>query len=308
MTADPKPVPSLIAIDWGTTNRRAYLLNHEGIILDSYVDGDGLTNIRDGAYEASLKVLAAPWVAQWGSLPILMSGMIGASTGWLDAGYCLVPVDSEGLSKELVCVSKEKNIWIVPGVRTTDSSGNPDVIRGEEVQSLAIGGYSDQLMVVAPGTHSKWIHIQDKSITGFTTFLTGDLFDAVLNHTIISVLNDQAHVMNDDAFYRGVRAGFSEYQNLMHTLFSARTNVLFKNLLPTEVSDYLSGLLIGGEIGSGLSEVGMTDAVFVLIGASDLTERYKLAFGACEITAEIMNTDTVGKVYSGIARSAGLVR
>ena len=98
MTAAPKPVPSLIAIDWGTTNRRGYLLNHEGIILDSYFDGDGLTNIRDGAYEASLKVLAAPWVAQWGSLPILMSGMIGASTGWLDAGYCPVPVNSEGLS------------------------------------------------------------------------------------------------------------------------------------------------------------------------------------------------------------------
>ena len=248
MTADPKPVPSLIAIDWGTTNRRGYLLNHEGIILDSYFDGDGLTNIRDGAYEASLKVLAAPWVAQWGSLPILMSGMIGASTGWVDAGYCPVPVGIQELSENLVRVPGNETIWIVPGVSTLDKAGIPDVIRGEEVQSLSVSGKHNDAVVITPGTHSKWVCVEGQRITWFTTFLTGDLFGAILNHTVISVLQRPGDMGGEEAFCRGVEIGFAEHANFMHVLFGARTNVLFNKLLPEEVSHYLSGLLIGAEI------------------------------------------------------------
>ena len=173
MTAAPKPVPSLIAIDWGTTNRRGYLLNHEGIILDSYFDGDGLTNIRDGAYQASLKILAAPWVAQWGSLPVLMSGMVGASTGWMDAGYCPVPVSIEELSGNLVRAPGSESVWIVPGARTIDKMGIPDVIRGEEIQALSVGGEHTDALVVIPGTHSKWVRVEGQKISWFTTFLTG---------------------------------------------------------------------------------------------------------------------------------------
>ena len=306
MTAAPSPVPSLIAIDWGTTNRRGYLLNHEGIILDSYFDGDGLTNIRDEAYQASLKILAAPWVAQWGSLPILMSGMIGASTGWVDAGYCPVPVGIQELSENLVRVPGNETIWIVPGVSTLDKAGIPDVIRGEEVQSLSVSGKHNDAVVITPGTHSKWVRVEGQRITWFTTFLTGDLFDAILNHTVISVLQRPGDMGGEEAFCRGVEIGFAEHANLMHVLFGARTNVLFNKLLPEEVSHYLSGLLIGAEIATGVSIIGNGDTALILLGSDNLTQRYQLAFATCGINVDIANLDSVSATYLKISRLAGL--
>jgi len=308
MTAAPKPVTSLIAIDWGTTNRRGYLLNHEGIILDSYFDGGGLTNIRDGAYQDSLRILAAPWVAQWGSLPILMSGMIGASTGWVDAGYCAVPVSIQELSENLVRVPGNETIWIVPGVSTLDKAGIPDVIRGEEVQSLSVSGKHNDAVVITPGTHSKWVCVEGQRITWFTTFLTGDLFGAIVNHTIISVLQRPGDMGGEEAFCRGVEIGFAEHANLMHVLFGARTNVLFKTLMPEEISHYVSGLLIGAEIASGIAIIGSAQKSMVLLGSDSLIQRYELAFSTCEINVEVVGLEAVGSVYIKIAQSAGLVR
>ena len=50
----------------------------------------------------------------------------------------------------------------MPGVRTRDAHGVPDVMRGEETQ--IVGGVaadaSERVLVVLPGTHSKWAFVE----------------------------------------------------------------------------------------------------------------------------------------------------
>mgnify|MGYP001193465348 CR=1 FL=1 len=301
-------VPALIGIDWGTTNRRGYLLNSNGKILDSRQDGLGLSKVAGGDFLGPLEKLIGDWQSISEALPVLMSGMVGASTGWLDAGYCSVPVGLEELSEKLTSVTASKNVWIVPGVRTIDKAKMPDVIRGEEVQSLSIGGDRNDAVVIIPGTHCKWIRVKGQKIISFTTFLTGDLYGAILNNTVISMLRTGTEIGGHEAFCRGVEIGFTEHANLMHVLFGARTNVLFKTLMPEEVSHYVSGLLIGAEIASGISIIGSAQKSMVLLGSDALIQRYELAFSTCKINVDVVGLEAVGSAYIKIAQSAGLVR
>ena len=308
MLGDTASGPALIGIDWGTTNRRGYLLNRNGQILESRQDGLGLSKVAGGDFGGALQKLIGDWLSRCEPLPVLMSGMVGASTGWLDAGYCSVPVGLEELSEKLASVVASENVWIVPGVRTIDKAKMPDVIRGEEVQSLSIGGDRHDAVVIIPGTHCKWIRIKGQKITSFTTFLTGDLYSAILNHTVISMLRTRTEIEGHEAFCRGVEIGYSEHANLMNVLFGARTNVLFKTLMPGEVSHYTSGLLIGAEIASGISIIGSAQKSMVLLGSDSLIQRYELAFSTCGINVDIIGLEAVGSAYIEIARSAGLVR
>ena len=180
---------SLIAIDWGTTNRCAYLLDQSGSILEKRTDQLGLANIRYNNFEEAYKKLLTGWGKLKNNIPTLMSGMVGASTGWIETPYCQLPVSLQTLAKNLTKVSPERNIWIIPGVKIRDVNGIPDVIRGEEVQALSSKLNQNELLIITPGTHSKWILVKNGMILWFSTFMTGDVHSAIVNHTIISALD-----------------------------------------------------------------------------------------------------------------------
>jgi 2-dehydro-3-deoxygalactonokinase len=199
---------ALVAVDWGTTNRRGYLLDGNGTILDSRKDDLGLVKVKDGRFEETLKLLTAPWTGTYGAMPTLLSGMVGATKGWTEAPYCPLPAGLDELAGSLERAPSDDEIWIIPGVSTRDRLGVADVIRGEEIQAIAAGGQEGSSLIVVPGTHSKWVQIREGRIVGFTTFMTGDLFEAILNHTVISQLHVKDGVGDQRVFALGVDVGF----------------------------------------------------------------------------------------------------
>ena len=308
MSSATSKVATLIAIDWGTTNRHGFLLDCDGRVLDSREDGLGLTKISGGKFQEAFEVLTASWTESHGTLPTLLSGMVGASTGWTEAKYCSLPTGIGDLAKNLQPVPGCKSIWIVPGVMTHDDSNVPDVIRGEEVQAISVSSPCESQLIVLPGTHSKWLQTKDGKISWFATFMTGDLYAAILDHTVIS----QLHVVEDisplHAFTLGVETGYAQKHSLLHLIFGARTKVLFKELDGREVSYYLSGLLIGTEIGSALSTIDERPSEITLIGSKSLCERYCTALKICGIGSNYVEDSKIGASYVGIAEKAGILK
>jgi len=298
-------MPVLIAMDWGTTNRRGYLIDAAGAVLDRREDGLGLANIEADGFRAAFDAMVAPWTASFGKLPALLSGMVGASTGWREAPYCRLPAGLDELAKNLEPVPGDRPIWIVPGVSIRSVANMPDVMRGEEIQSIAAA--SDGLIIL-PGTHSKWLRMESARIVGFKTFMTGDLHAAILNHTVVSALAVGGGKGESGAFDEGAETGRAGHGDLLHILFGARSRVLFDELAPEDVSDYLSGLLIGAEIGSALETGVATNGPVLVVGNDTLAALYRGALVRCGVDARIADGDAIGETYWQIATRAGLLQ
>ncbi|MDP6515759.1 MAG: 2-dehydro-3-deoxygalactonokinase [Alphaproteobacteria bacterium] len=298
----------LIAVDWGTTNRRGYLLDGNGEILDTRKDDLGLVKVTEGRFQEAFDNLAAPWMETHGPMPVILSGMVGASTGWTEAPYCDLPAGLDDLAAALVPAPSNHPIWIVPGVTTRDRMDVPDVIRGEEIQAIAAAGLEHNPLIVLPGTHSKWIQMREGRIVDFTTFMTGDLHTAILNHTVIAHLRVDDALGTGQAFADGVDIGCSHAGELTHLLFGARSRILFGELASEDVSDYLSGLLIGAEIAGVLAGFGSTVPAVKLVGSEHLCVLYRTALESRGANVSIVNTEAIGRTYIELAKRAGIVK
>jgi 2-dehydro-3-deoxygalactonokinase len=265
--------PAIICVDWGTSSFRAYLLGADGSILDRTESPRGILTIAKGEHEETLASLVGKWLAG-GALPILMSGMIGSRQGWVEAPYARCPAGLAEIASSIVTIETRTlgAIGLVPGVSAVERDGAPDVMRGEETQilgALAALGRSEGVFVL-PGTHSKWARVEDGRIVSFATYMTGEVFAALKDHTILGRLMDAAQ--DSGGFAEGVRAAaqLERPGDILHAIFMTRTLGLFDRLAPGQLSDYLSGLLIGAELLSGAR--GATGAV--VIGSPALTARY----------------------------------
>ncbi len=307
MTVSASYSAALIAVDWGTTNRRGYLLDGNGEILDTRKDDRGLVNVTDGHFQEAFENLTTPWIEAYGPMPAVLSGMVGASTGWKETRYCELPAGLDDLAGALERVPSDHPIWIVPGVTTRDRMDIPDVIRGEEIQAIAAGGSEDNCLIVVPGTHSKWIQIQEGRIVGFTTFMTGDLHFAILNHTVISKLRVRDSSGNQEAFAKGVDIGYSHNGDLTHIVFGARTRALFGELAPEDVSDYLSGMLIGAEIAGAFAALGPNVPTVKLVGSEHLCALYRTALENRGANVSAVKADAIGRTYADLARRADIL-
>jgi 2-dehydro-3-deoxygalactonokinase len=277
--------PHLIALDWGTSNLRASLLDHAGNAMETRSAPGGVMAVKDRQFSAALLALCGDWVKQF-SCPLIASGMVGSRQGWKEAPYLDCPATVLQAAQALTAVALEyvgqpafaRQLHIAPGLRCDEPNGQFDVMRGEEIQIWGAGIAPGSLCVL-PGTHSKWAWVGDSGqITRFQTYMTGELFGLLTKHGILGRLMVFGETRKDD-FVSGVRVGIASHTQASHVIFSARTAGLMGSIAPQGLPDYLSGLLIGIELGSALS-VGAADAKpeATLIGDDDLCWRYELAF------------------------------
>lgn len=298
---------ALITVDWGTTSFRAALHDAGGAILD-HVDGpDGILSVAAGGFEATLLRLVSVWDDRAPSAPIVMSGMIGSRQGWIEAPYLRCPADSAGIAAALVTVpSSSRRVFLVPGVDTIDARGVPDVMRGEETQVFGAiaGGVPQSGLFVLPGTHSKWVTVERGTITAFKTYMTGEAYAALRQHTILSRLMSDG-VPGADGFAEGVRHGAAAGGPgaLLTRIFAARTLGLFNRLPATDLADYLSGLLIGAE----LADAVPAGATFTVIGSPALTERYATAASLCGRMAQPGPLNCAARGAFAITQRSGLM-
>jgi len=271
---------ALIAIDWGTTRFRAWLVGGTGAILDRVDTAAGILSVASGDFGGSFDHAVGPWVQQYGRMPVVASGMIGSRQGWREAPYAECPAGAADLAGKLVSVTSPngQEAWLVPGVTWTDEDGVPDVMRGEETQivgCLAAGDPPRRLFVL-PGTHSKWAIVEGARIARFATFMTGELFAMLRGHGILGrLMAGDEH--DPAAFRRGVEYGSKAGAGLLKRLFSVRTLALFERLPAAGVASYLSGLLIGREIAEAIAWVGSPHVATTspaIVGSSTLAPRY----------------------------------
>ena len=264
----------MIGIDWGTTSFRAFRLGRDGAIRDRRTGPRGIMNVPDGRFAETLREEIGPWLAA-GEEHVLLSGMIGSRQGWKEAPYVPCPVGAAEIAAGLVDIEFDwAAVKVVPGLSTTDSSGVAEVMRGEETQVigvpslLASGG-----LACLPGSHSKWARVDGGRIVSFTTHMTGETFGALRGYTILGrTMRDGPS--NGAPFDAGLRRS-AEPGGLLHHIFGVRAQALAGALPETEAPAYLSGILIGHEVGAALAD--SPGAVVHVIGSPELTELYARA-------------------------------
>lgn len=297
---------TLIGIDWGTSSLRAYLLDGQGQVRDTLASDQGIMRIADKHFEGVFHQLIDPWL-DCHSVPLIMSGMITSRNGWLETPYQSLPVAVSELARTLLPLKTQKGaiVHLISGV-TGEHTGAPDVMRGEEAQIVgAIHAGMTNATFVMPGTHSKWVSVIDGNIAQFSTYMTGELYEALTQHTILGALVEQGEY-DEQQFARGVRKGMQSGSRFLHDLFGARTLPLFGKIDQTSVADYLSGILIGAEI-SGATNGVVSDSPVVVVGRNDLSDRYKTALSIFGQTCERAPNDIAANGHFAIATSAGLI-
>jgi 2-dehydro-3-deoxygalactonokinase len=286
-------VDRILAIDWGTTALRAWLADGEGRVLRRGASAEGILAVGDGGFAGALGRL----VGDWPKASAFAAGMIGSRQGWIEAPYASCPAGVHDLGRGLARVDAPGvgSLAIVPGVSRVDPGGVPDVMRGEESQVLGTG--RDGVFVL-PGTHSKWVEVADGRIVWFATFMTGEVFAVLSQHSILGRLMSGAG-KDEAAFSLGVERGGESGAGLLHALFSARTLGLFGKLPEAGLRSYLSGLLIGAEL-SGAARLVRSRSVGV-IGAPALAARYVTALRRTGWQADALGEETI---VTGLLRIA----
>lgn len=270
----------IVGIDWGTTHRRAYLLDGAGNLLAVQHDGQGMLAAR-GHFPAALASLLAPWHELIAGIAttVVMAGMVGSAQGWRE-----VPYLAAALPTAADLCALDASSYIVPGCIWRAPDGTPDVMRGEETQLLgaALLGHGDGWYVL-PGTHSKWAHLEGGRITSLRTYLTGELFALIKQQGTLAALMTE-DVPDPDAFARGV--AMARHAALPHALFTCRARVVSGDWPASDAASFVSGLLIGAEWQDILARSPSAPMQVKLIGSPALAERHVAAARAlgCGIT------------------------
>lgn len=320
----------LIALDWGTTSLRAYKLAEGGQVLEQRSLSSGIMQLpkapriikglecADG-FEVAFDEACGDWLDAQPDVPVIACGMVGSAQGWREATYRDTPANVANLGTALQTVRSLRgvDVHIVPGV--IQRSRLPNVMRGEETQVLGVlqtlsHEAGADLLIGLPGSHSKWVEVADGCIVHFDTFMTGEVFAVLSEHSILGRTQQRGGSFDGEAFDRGVQVALSAEGEIgvLSTLFSARSLGLTGELNGAEQTDYLSGLLIGHEL-SALAHVqrqrrnSVHLPAIVLIGNAQLCSRYSRALDACGFARVTLAEQATERGLWQLAVAAGLI-
>ncbi len=302
MTAFP---PALIALDWGTSNLRASLLDASGEVIETRAAPGGVMAVKEGRFAEALLSLCGDW-ADRGAGALIASGMVGSRQGWKEAAYLDCPAGISEAAAQLtrVDVRAGLTLHIVPGLTCRNSDGQDDVMRGEETQMWGADLTAGSCCVL-PGTHAKWAWIGHAGrVTRFSTYMTGELYGLLTQHGILGRLMTFGHTA-PEAFEAGVRLGLAQSNNATHVIFAARTAGLMGRVAPEGLPDYLSGILMGIEIASATRAARPREVV--LLGDEGLCGRYARALALAGIASTRAADGATTRGQWRVAQQAGLL-
>ncbi len=265
-----------IAVDWWTSRLRAWAMEGRSVLAEVTSD-EGMGGLTSDQFEPALLRLVDPWLGP-GTTPVLACGMVGARQGWQEAPYRMIPCTpvTQGETLRVQTRDPRLDVQIIAGLAQTEPA---DVMRGEEVQIAGYLGLEPDFdgVLLLPGTHSKHVRIAGGRVTGFTTHMTGELFNLISAQTILRhSLAEGPH--NADAFAKGVVIGGAG--QALERLFSLRAEGLVGNADPVAARGKLSGMLIGAEL-AALD----VDCPVTVIGSGPLCALYLAALGQIGILA-----------------------
>ena len=320
----------LIGLDWGTSSLRGWLFDASGRVLDRHSAPLGILAVHDGRFDQAFESFCANWLALHPAVPVIASGMVGSRQGWREATYLETPAGLDALAGALLAVDDVagRRFRIVPGLVTRSVSDAPDVLRGEETQvfgalsagaSTATTSDETERLFVLPGTHSKWVAAQGTTVTGFRSWMTGELYAVLREHSILARIfvdaadPDAAGPMA--AFDDGVDRALAAPGALAHLLFTVRTEGLLGERAGDRPPAYLSGLLIGAEIAAALRVFGERSAAPgptplaspTIVASASIAGRYRRALLRAGVDAQIADGASAAPGLFAIAFRSGLL-
>ncbi|WP_029039984.1 2-dehydro-3-deoxygalactonokinase [Cucumibacter marinus] len=286
---------SSLAIDWGSSNRRLWGLNDAGNIVWHAADNVGGAGLSPDQFEPAL--MAAIADLELGiEVPIVICGMAGSRQGWVEAPYLEAPTALSELARHTARAAAHEltqAVFLVPGIADRQN-GRFDVMRGEETQVLGLlsaqPGFRGS--ICTPGTHSKWIAIENDLLIGFATAMTGEMFSVLNSHSVLrhSLPVQQDGVADSSAFDTGVNEALGNPDQLLTNLFQVRTRSLLADASPDWCRGYLSGLLIGAEIAACAPKT--TAAPVPVIAGEALGGLYRRALELAGHKAQIVSGES----------------
>jgi 2-dehydro-3-deoxygalactonokinase len=295
----------LLAVDWGSSSLRAAVIDDDGNVVDERSAASGMLKVERSGFDDVFEAEFGDWMDVPGTR-CLMAGMVGSRQGWVEADYVACPCGIRDFVARLRRVGpeasrKSRDIAIVPGASCTHD-GAPDVLRGEEVKVLGVLELlgADSAVVVSPGTHSKWMTVENGLLTRFSTAMTGEIYALLRRQSILarSMPPESEDRLDVAAFDDGVARALGGC-SLLQTAFSVRTRALFDQLPAAALASCLSGLVIGEELRCRPVERGEAVAV---VGAPALTERYARALSRLGVDVRAFDEDAVWRGLSAIDR------
>ncbi len=286
--------PDWIAADWGTSNLRLWAIAKDGTVLGERTSDQGMGQLTPSAFEPTLTALAADWLDN--TTTVVACGMVGSRQGWVEAPYQTAPC--EVCSKTMVTAPTTRaglTVHVIPGIKQTTPA--PDVMRGEETQ---IAGFLAQNknwdgVICLPGTHTKWVHVSADEVVSFQTFMTGELFALLCDHSVLSH-SIASCGWNEDAFDAALSTAMSRPEALAARLFALRAAQLVNNTDEVTLRSELSGLLVGAELAAAKPYwLGQNVAI---IGADAVSKPYLEGLAKQGVTAT--RADATDMTLAGI--------
>jgi 2-dehydro-3-deoxygalactonokinase len=292
-----------LAVDWGTTHVRCWAMAGEEV-LDTREAPFGMATLTGApAFAKTFTSLAAAWTPARRPAPVVVCGMAGAREGWHPAAYASRDADLKDLPRAAVRVPEtapEYDVRILPGLRQATP---PDVMRGEETKLLGLvaecPGYSG--IVVLPGTHTKWVRLERGRVARFHTAMTGDVFAAIAEHTVLR------HTLADGDpdpadFAAAVEEARQSPAALLRRAFGLRAEALLNGLAPDLARARLSGWLTGLEVVDAVRELHKPTRV-ALVGDEEHVERYAAALAVFNVAAERRAAGELSRAGLGLAHA-----
>jgi 2-dehydro-3-deoxygalactonokinase len=283
VASETMTMPEFIGVDWGNTNARFLLIDDVGGVVAEKT-GPGIAKLSGAEHiEATCFEAIGDWISAHPKLPVIMTGAVGSNIGWHIAHYLMTPATAAMAKMATTAfVARGVSFIILPGVETLWADGLPDVMRGEETQIFgALVG--ETTLACLPGTHAKWVEVENGVITGFHGAMTGELLDIIGRHSILLNPRRAPMAVVGRAFLEGVTVTQHNQAGLETLLFTVRSRQIKGTLTAVDADAYLAGLCIGAEVRSALV-IHPTAKTVTLIGSPALMALYASALDAYGIT------------------------
>jgi len=213
--------------------------------------------------------------------------MVGSTIGWREVPYLKCPARPAAIAGAALRFEADgRAIAILPGLSCVGKTGAPDVMRGEETQILGALRLHPHLakgrhIFCLPGTHTKWVAMEDGAVVQFQTALSGELFELLRRHSVLA--RDRGEVdAHSPAFALGLE--------FAHLLFSARSRVVTGEMAKADAASYLSGLVLGKDIATALTLLDLAGPV-QLICTPALAALYAKALSAYDLNSAVIDGD-----------------
>lgn len=300
---------AFVVVDWGTSSFRGWLMSADGETLAESRGGEGMLHCTGGGAGAGFAPVLRDHLARLGApegVPVLICGMAGARQGWAEAPYLKTPTRLDALYEGAIRIDAPGDIRILPGIAQARPE-RPDVMRGEETQLLGVTEPDFTGLVCIPGTHSKWVRIEAGRIVEFSTYMTGELYSVIAQHSILAHALETAGngtsplAADSQPFREGLSMALAEPAALTASLFRLRAAQLLGFEQRADGAARLSGLLIGTELADALHRHGPLRSMR-LIGAGALGRLYEAALAGQGLDVTTVDAEQAARL--GLAKAA----